>query len=54
MEKLSSNFIQMSPLKFGNVTAPYAKCMTMSTFLSVTMTSKLPKTMATREDFVRD
>jgi len=27
-------------LKFGNVTAPYAKCMTMSTFLLGTMTSK--------------
>jgi len=38
VEKLSLNFIQMSPLKFGNVTAPYAKCMTMSTFLSITMT----------------
>jgi hypothetical protein len=43
VEKLSSNFIQMSPLKFGNVTAPYAKYMTMNTFLSATMTSKLLK-----------
>ena len=43
MEQLNLNLRQMSPLKFGNVTAPFAKCMIMSTILSSTITLKLLK-----------
>ena len=45
MEKLNLNLRQKSPLKFGNVTAPFAKCMIMITFLSSTRTLKLLKAM---------